>query len=355
MAKRPLEFHSPKTPTKITKEESPTPLSPSKITTSEQHATISGLLTTLSAMKPSDYFEGEITDGERLMRLVGFQKHMQQQLQAFHDYQIPVTLRNCHIKQNRYKTNFEVILKDQTKIEQSSQQFNVEDLKTAGSSIINLSELPNLRDNERVTVRVAVLRVNEPQIVGGNKTKQEILVGDATAKATLVLWGTDTQSLQQGKSYQLNQLEIRTYLGKRQLSFPSTKSCNEISDLPDVVSTTSSDDDEDESLQLVSVSGVKSLETIYTCISCAKYVIQSNEYIGVCQSCQMTQKLPPPKQVAKLLVQTEDKRLSLKATDDALRQITQLQREVTAQDLLFSPKFNCVYNKYHTITRVFRN
>ena len=94
MAKQPFEFHSPKTPTKVTKEENPTPLS----TTPEQHATISGLLTTLSAMKLTNYFEGEITDGERLTRLIGFKKHMQQQLQSFYDYQIPVTLRNCHIK-----------------------------------------------------------------------------------------------------------------------------------------------------------------------------------------------------------------------------------------------------------------
>jgi hypothetical protein len=74
--------------------------------------------------------------------------------------------------------------------------------------------------------------------------------------------------LKQQQSYQLNCLQIRIYQGKRQLSFPSTVSIDEVSDLEDTIEPTStSDDDSDEELQAITVSGIRQLETIYTCIN----------------------------------------------------------------------------------------
>ena len=99
-----------------------------------------------------------------------------------------------------------------------------------------------------ITIRATVLKVNESQTVGGNKTKQEVLVADTTAKGTIVLWGNDIGTLKQGKSYQLNRLEIRTYLTKRHLSFPSATSADEISDIEDVIEPTTSSDEEEECL-----------------------------------------------------------------------------------------------------------
>ena len=214
--------------------------------------------------------------------------------------------------------------------------------------------LPDLPENERVTIRVTVVKVNEPQTVGSNKTKQEVLVADTTAKATVILWGNDVGTLEQGKSYQLNRLEIRTYLTKRHLSFPSATSADEISDIEDVIEPTPSSDEEEECLQSVTISGVRQLETIYNCITCSKTVVPTNEYVGVCDSCHTTQKLPAPKQTAKLFIQNGPQRLLLRANDIKLKEITQLQKEVTAQDLLFSPQFDCTYNKFKTITQVSR-
>lgn len=184
MAKRSLDFEPPKTPTKFHKEEG-SPLSPSKITDADQHATVSGLLTSISPIRPtSRYFDGELTDGESVIRLVGFDKHKQQQLKSFCDFKVPVTLRDCLIQRNKFKNNLEVVLKSNTKIESSTQQFHVPDLKTVGSSIINLSQLNDLHEHERVTVRVTILKVNKPETVSGGKIKQEILVADSTGKAT---------------------------------------------------------------------------------------------------------------------------------------------------------------------------
>ena len=124
VAKRPqLDFEPPKTPTEFPRGQMhaspPSPLSPSKVTTTEQNATISGLLACLSPIKPSRYFDGELTDGDSVIRLVGFDKHKQQQLKSFCDYKIPVTLRNCLIQHNKFKNTLEIVIKNQTKIESS--------------------------------------------------------------------------------------------------------------------------------------------------------------------------------------------------------------------------------------------
>ena len=264
-----------------------------------------------------------MTDGEGIIRLVGFDKHKRQELQSFCEHNTPVTLHDCHVQQNKFKNTLEIILKKHTKIEASQLKFDVPDLKTAGSSIIRLSQLPDIPENERVTIRVSVHRVNAPQTVGSNKTKQDVIVADETAKATVVLWGTDVETLKQGKSFQLNRLEVRKYLGKRQLSFPSVTSVDEISDIENLIElNTSSDDDDDEHLQSVTISGVKYLEKVYTCINCTKSVVPTNEHIGVCDSCNTAQKLSDPKQTAKLFIQCGPRKITLRAHDDTLKDRT---------------------------------
>ena len=103
MVKRSLSFPElPKTP--------PTKkplLSPSNISNIEEHATVTGLLASLSPVKPSRYFDAELTDGEALIRLVGFEK-FKRQLQPFSDYELPVTLQDCGIQKNKYSGNLEM-------------------------------------------------------------------------------------------------------------------------------------------------------------------------------------------------------------------------------------------------------
>ena len=94
---------------------------------------------------------------------------------------MPVTLRDCHIQQNKFKNSFEVVLKAHTKIEPSETQFDVPDLKTAGSSVIQLNQVNQLPQHERVTIKVSVARVNEPETVPGGKVKQDVVVVDSTA------------------------------------------------------------------------------------------------------------------------------------------------------------------------------
>ena len=130
-------------------------------------------------------------------------------------------------------------MKSHTKIEESKTHFDVPDLRTAGSSMITLNQLGEIPEHQRVSVRVTVVKINDVQKVG-SKSKQHLQVADSTGKATVTLWEPDTNSLQETKSYQLNRLEVRTYMGKKHLSFPSTTSIDKISDIDDVIDCTTS-------------------------------------------------------------------------------------------------------------------
>ena len=183
MAKRSLNFREALTDMATaspTKQPKTTPLSPGNITAPNQHATVSAVVASLSPIKPNKYFDGELTDGECVIRLVGFDKSKQRQLQMFCDSKMPVTLRDCQVQLNKFKSTLEVVLKKHTKIEPSQLKFDVSDMKTVGSSQINL---PDQSEHDRVTVKVSVLKVYEQVQVGAGKTKQEVLVADSTGQA----------------------------------------------------------------------------------------------------------------------------------------------------------------------------
>ena len=88
----------------------------------------------------------------------------------------------------------------------------------------------------------------------------------------------------------------------------------------------------------------KQLETVYVCVSCNKNVYPTNGYIGICVACNTT--LSPPKQTAKLLLQCGRKKLTLRANDETLREIAHSQKDITAQDLLYTPGIDFTYNKF---------
>lgn len=75
-----------------------------------------------------------------------------------------------------------------------------------------------------------------------------------------------------------------------------------------------------------------------------------NSHIRECTACSTTQKLTNPNQTAKLIMQSGTKMLTLRAYDEALRAITDSQIEVSSQDLLYAPPFDCTYNKLNVIT-----
>ena len=286
---------------------------------------------------------------------MGFDKRTREQLRSYAEYQIPLTLKDCLIQKNKFKDFLEVVIKSHTKIEASKVKFEISDIKTVGSTVIKLNQIDEYSTDERVTVRVTVLKVNDPQSVGGGKMKQDVVIADDTAKTIMTLWETNIDLLKPLKSYQLNRLIVKAYQGKNQLSFPSVSSIDEIEDIEDVIEQfTSSEDEGDECLEAITVSGIRELETVYICINCIKNITPVvDQEITECDFCRTSQRIGIPKQSAKLIFETNRRKLTLKANNDILQQITGSQT-TTAKDLLYAPQFDCYFNRFNVITNISR-
>ena len=180
------------------------------------------------------------------------------------------------MKWNKFNNHLEIVLKSSSQVEVSEADFHVTNLKTVGSSEIQLCDLDKQDEYTRVTFSAQVAKVSEPCSVGAGKTKQEVLLCDASGSATLTLWEDDVNMLTENKSYQMNQLVVRSFLGKNHLSMPpSGATIDEIEDLEEVktpsTSSIAEESDDPEHLSGVVITGVQQLENVHTCINCKKY------------------------------------------------------------------------------------
>lgn len=334
-------------------------LAPKDIVSPDTHASVHAIVFSLSATKTKGtFFDGELTDGVKIIRVVGFDKNQHAKLQDFHIKQIPVTLSNCQIKFNNVYNKLEVTIHSYTNVQPSTATFTVHDPKTFGSDLIELATLTDKNEYDKVTVRAQVLKIADPAKVGKGLTKQEVTIADATEAALLTLWESDIGKVQNGCSYQFNRLIVRTYRGNRQLSFPAFgASIEPINDIGEVADD-SFDLDHDNLLEGAQVMGVTNLEFIYTCMQCKKGTVKprENSNIGTCQQCQTTQKLNTKKQTCKVFVETLDQQhVSLRVYEDMLKAICKTNNStVTCEDLLSAPLFDLKYNDYHVITNVSR-
>ncbi|CAI8056525.1 hypothetical protein GBAR_LOCUS30803 [Geodia barretti] len=94
MAKRPLTFEDTTPKKHLKQDSSQTPISPTNINSPSSNATVHALIASVSPLKPSRYFDGEITDGESITRIVGFDKAQRQLLLSFCDRKVANKLPN---------------------------------------------------------------------------------------------------------------------------------------------------------------------------------------------------------------------------------------------------------------------
>ena len=118
MAKRSIEFTSTQqtTPKTFLQQAQTAPLSPGDINSSNPNATVQALVTSISPIKPSKIFDGQFTDGDSIIRLVGFDKKQREKLHSFCDKNIPITVKDCQVQQNKVSAKFEVVVKSYTQV-----------------------------------------------------------------------------------------------------------------------------------------------------------------------------------------------------------------------------------------------
>ena len=109
-------------------------------------AKLEGVLTNLSPpMKSAEkYFHGRLLDDKGSIRIVGFDKNVQDKLMHFQEQK-----ENCEIVKSRYTDNMEVIVNRGTKFYKSKKSFNV-----TAEDIMKLADLTDQPIYECVNVKV---------------------------------------------------------------------------------------------------------------------------------------------------------------------------------------------------------
>ena len=337
MAKRSLNFSDTGTSVDIKSKRqsrSTEVLSPKKIKSADAHATLHAVVMSMSPLKKKGtFFDGELTDGDGVTRIVGFDKAQQQKLETFYAQKTPVVLSNCEIKMNKFNSKLEVVLRSYTKIEKSDVKFNIEDSKTIGSELIELNTLCEKEEYDKITVRAQVIKLADPAQVGQGLTKQEVTIADSTEAAILTLWEKDVNTLTLGQTYQFNRIVVRSYRGKRQLSYPTSgASVEQIEDLDEVVDD-SYELDHDNLIEGGKVMGVSELGRIYICIQCKKGTVKRSSEkatIGSCQQCNTVQCLSAEKQTCKLFVEAGTEHVSVRIYGEMMKAISWKHRARTS-------------------------
>lgn len=255
-------------------------LSPSKT------AKVHGYLQALSPIKQSSkgkskYFTCEVTDGNTYRRAVGFDPKLHQKLSSFYDKKEPVAIGNCQIKESAYSSQLEVIIRNSSDLQRSSLEFavDVDNLKVDCSDVVTLDELPQLANFERVSVQVKVVTECDASKVK-DLTKQEYIIADATGVTKIVTWEDNLGLLQEGLSYKLTGLTVRTFQNEKYLSIGMDGfGISEIDDIGEVYNTTIVVD-ERKLVNAVFV-GVKSLDMFSACYSCAGKVVTVKSFESV--------------------------------------------------------------------------
>ena len=117
-------------------------------------------------------------------------------MEQFQQKNMTVTLKICQIKPSKLATTLEVVLCNYTSIERSDIIFEPNP-ETLGTTLLEIANLPTMKEYNRVTVRAQVIKLADPEKVGKGLTKREATIADKTEATTciLTLWGKDVNWL----------------------------------------------------------------------------------------------------------------------------------------------------------------
>ena len=213
-------------------------------------------------------------------------------LQQFWQTKTSIVLKNCQIKPSKLTTNLEIVFRNYTALEVSDIAFDLSNVEMLGSRLLDIADLPTLKEYDRVTIRAQVIKIMDPEKVGKGLVKREVTLADRTEATVLTLWGNDVEKVSLTNSYEFHRVVVRTYRGKHQLSFPKCgATITPIQDLDDVVDD-SFDLDTDIQLDGAQIIGVHQLESLFTCVSCKKGTVKKNSATtGTCQQCSTVQRV----------------------------------------------------------------
>ena len=138
-------------------------------------ASVHGVLARLSPMKKgkkSKYYEGSLSDGNKDIRIFGYNEMQHKKLIKFKDNKETVNIINCEIKEARGEAEkMEVLVNRSSEIRSSSMKYDVEDV----ANTITLDMLSTIDDFQTVSILdITVDELELPTQVTGDFIKQDL-------------------------------------------------------------------------------------------------------------------------------------------------------------------------------------
>ena len=188
------------------------------------HCVVSKVPEKMRKGKGSDYFDGRLSDGNKTIRVFGYDPEARKRL--FNSQQQPprtVLLSGCTVKTEKYGNDLEVFVNKSTTVKESSKSFSVPDQKPQDK--VSITSTANLKINSKVTVEATVVSKEEPGFIETKQIRiQEMKIADASGSIRLTVWADIVDTLKLDHSYHLQDVTVREFRGKRFLSTsPITK------------------------------------------------------------------------------------------------------------------------------------
>ena len=308
---------------------------------------VHGVITELSSMN-GKYFEGRLADDETSVRIVGFDTTQQKELAAKMNSKKPVQLHNCSIQKQYRAEDMEVVVRGSTQISTSPRKYD----KLARPLQVLVKEVHDVSDMKRISMVVKVVNVGDREQVKQELFKQDVMVADETDYIRLTLWQEDIDKLQDGNSYLLQNVIVKSFNGSKYLNTPKSGLLSTLhEDLGDVVLPPDSSSliDRFEDAEVVGVSDILYKKI---CFKCHGTVDELKDTIGVCSKCSLAQRIDQRtlEVSAKLFIKNTEvltltalKSMIQKiAEDDAIDKSTTIE-EITPSFLMSKP-FIVTYN-----------
>ena len=172
------------------------------------------------------YFEAKLSDGKRCARVVSFDTSHLDSMKKAEVEQSVVALNDSTVKKSSFSSEIEVHLNKRSKVAASPRKLSLGlegAVLPSTSRATKIAEIVDLKVNQYVGVVCKIVKVNDVAIVrksdGKELQKQDVVIGDETGSCRLVLWEEDVQGLEEGKSYHLLDVVVRTYGTAKYLSY----------------------------------------------------------------------------------------------------------------------------------------
>ena len=232
---------------------------------------------------------------------------------------------------------------------------------TKNVKVADIGLLSVRQDIELICKVVKISDVSSVKKSGDGKElkKQDVMVGDETGMCRLVLWEGDVQSLEEGKSYRLTDVGVRSYGGRKYLCYTAKSAMEVVEDVGEVSEEVVEGEESEDSGRSVTgeISAVISTAEYRCCKFCHSKVESEDGLVMECTKCKAVMKVSLCEEMksAKFVVQdvSSSRAMTLSAFEPVLSRIVDgVSGRNLSMKLLMAPRKNYRFNDRNVVFSV---